>query len=206
MEAIFKDAALRQFSKGQILLYEGDLIETIYFIVSGYIKVSNILANGNQRTIVIYSPGEAFPLISFLSGAGVARYFYECMTDVQLKVMPQKEFQQKVKGNLELGEELIAYSYRMNSQFTDRIETLTAQGASLKIAGLFKYLAYKSGKRDGDTVTLELPLTTQEIADMSSLTRETTTLKLNKLKKSGVISGRRFLSINMKKLNKILGE
>lgn len=65
MEGIFKGLPVRKFRRGQILIYEGDRIDHIHLLISGYVKVSNILANGSQRTIIIYKPGEAFPFGQF---------------------------------------------------------------------------------------------------------------------------------------------
>jgi CRP-like cAMP-binding protein len=203
MEKLFNDLPTRQFRKGQILIYEGDPVENIYFIVNGFVKVSNILADGERRTIIVYKPGEAFPLTSFLS-AGVARYFYECMTDVEVKSRPPAEFQNMIKGNLEVGEELIAYTYKVSQQFIDRIETLSAQSARSKVVSLLNYLAKKTGEADGAKIKLSLPLTSQEIADMCGLTRETASLQLIRLKKEGVIAGRRNLIINDAKLTKLV--
>jgi CRP-like cAMP-binding protein len=203
MEEIFKDLPSRRLNKGQILIYEGDTISNIYLLVSGYVKVSSIHISGAQRTIIVYAPGESFPLVSFLSGQGIARYFYECMTDVELKVMPQQDFQENIRSNLELGEKLIAYSYRMNDQFIERIETLSAQSARQKVAALLNYLAAKTGEEASGKTRLNLPLTSQDIADMCGLTRETASMQLQRMKKEGVISGRRNLNIDNRKLAKI---
>lgn len=203
MERLFKDLPVRKLSKSQIIIYEGDSINNIFWLASGYVKVSNILVDGTQRTIFIYAPGDAFPLTSFLSGAGVARYFYECMSDVEIKVMPQAEFQRLIKGNLAIGEELIAYTYRLNMQFVDRIETLSARSARHKVAALLKYLAERVGAEHGGKIRLEISLTTQEIANMCGLTRETTSVQLIKLKKAGIIDGRRHLIIDRQKIMKL---
>src|SRR6185312_7050408 len=161
MEEVFQGLSSRKLNKGQILIYEGDTIRNIYWLVSGYVKVSSLQVNGAQRTIIVYAPGESFPLASFLSGQGIARYFYECMTDVEIVVMPQQDFQEKIRGNLELGEKLIAYSYEMNNQFAERIEILSAQSARQKVAALLCYLATKTGERLGVKTRLNLPLTSQ---------------------------------------------
>jgi len=204
MEEIFKRLPSRNLNKGQILIYEGDTIDNIYLLISGYVKVSTLHRSGAQRTIIIYAPGEALPLVSYLSGQGIARYFYECMTDVELKVMPQKAFQDKIHSNLELGEELIAYSYKMSNQFIERIETLSAQSARQKIAAMLNYLAVKAGEKSGGKTRLKIPLTSQDIADMCGLTRETASMQLQKMKQEGLVSGRRNLSIDNKKLAKIV--
>jgi CRP/FNR family transcriptional regulator, cyclic AMP receptor protein len=205
MEKLFASLPVRKLSKGQILIYEGDPVENIYLLVNGYVKVSNILDNGRQRTIIVYAPGEAFPLTSFLSGFGIARYFYECMTDVEIKVMPQKDMQKKIKGNLAVGEELIAYSYEMSSQFIERIEILSARSARHKVAALLNYLAGKTGNIENDgSVRLSLPLTSQEIADMCGLTRETASMQLQRMKRDGIVGGARHLLINKAKLARLI--
>ena len=204
VEAAFRDIPSRKLNKGQILIYEGDVINSIYFLTRGYVKVSTIHSSGAQRTIIVYAPGDSFPLTSFLSGRGIARYFYECMTDVELKVMPQKDFQERIRGDLELGEELIGYASRMSDQFVERIEILSAQSARHKVAALLNYLAVKTGESLSGKTRLNLPLTSQEIADMCGLTRETASMQLQRMKKEGVISGRRNLTIDDKKLTGII--
>jgi len=204
MEKLFKDLPARQLSRGQILIYEGDPVDNIYFLVSGYVKVSNLLVDGTSRTIFVYVPGDAFPLTSYLSGVGIARYFYECMTETEVKVMPQKKFQALIKGNLELGEQLIAYTYELNQQFTDRIETLTARSARHKVAALLAYLAGRAGSQQQDRTRLNIPLTSQNIADMCNLTRETASLQMVHLRKEGVVQGSRHLTIDGQRLQKIL--
>lgn len=205
MNQLFSDLPVRRLSRGQILIYEGDTVENIFLLLKGYVKVSNVMITGSQRTIFIYTPNDAFPLTSFLSGAGVARYFYECMTDVELKAMPQNRFEDLIKGNLKLGEELITYTYKLNLQFVDRIEILSAHSARHKVASLLIFLASKAGTKQNDgTTRLDIPLTSQNIADMCSLTRETASMQLIKLKKDGIVSGGRHLHIDLPKLQKLL--
>jgi CRP/FNR family transcriptional regulator, anaerobic regulatory protein len=204
MERLFRSLPARKFARGQILIYEGDSIDNIYFLISGYVKVSNILLSGSQRTIFLYTPGDAFPLTSYLSGVGVARYFYECMTDIEIKVMPQKDFQKLIKGNLAIGEELISYTYKLNMEFVDRIETLSAPSARHKVASLLEYLIDRAGSQQDGKIRLNIPLTSQNIADMCNLTRETASLQLIKLKKDGIVQGGRHLVIDHDKLQKFL--
>jgi CRP-like cAMP-binding protein len=123
---------------------------------------------------------------------------------VEVKVRPQYEFQKLIRDNLEVCEELIAYTYKMSQQFVDRIETLSAQSAAQKVVSMLKYLSNKAGTKQAGKIKLNVPLTSQEIADLCSLTRETASVQLVKLKKSGVISGRRYLVINETELTKLV--
>jgi CRP-like cAMP-binding protein len=118
--------------------------------------------------------------------------------------MPHKDFQEKIMGDLELGEQLIAYSYAMNIQFIERIEILSAQSARQKVAALLNYLAGKTGQESNGKTRLSLALTSQDIADMCGLTRETASVQLQRLKQEGSVSGRRNLIIDNKKLAKLV--
>lgn len=204
MDQIFDDKTpLRRFRKGQILIYEGDPVENLYLLLSGYVKVSNILQSGNQRTIIIYAPGDMFPIDALLTEGAAARYFYECMTDIEVRVETQRQFQEKLHDKLEIGEEIIAYATKINQQTAQRVETLTAESARHKVVSLFNYLADKAGSEKAGKIQLNIPLTSQEIANMCGLTRETTSVQLLRLKSARVISGRRFLVIDPVKLAKL---
>ncbi|HET9721636.1 MAG TPA: Crp/Fnr family transcriptional regulator [Candidatus Saccharimonadales bacterium] len=204
MENLFDNLPIRQSRKGQVLIYEGDNVKNIFFLVGGYVKVFSILPSGNQRILVIYGPGDIFPLTSFLSGSGIAVYFHECMTDIELKSIPQADFQQKIRGNLEIGEKLIAYTYRLNQLFMDRINILSAHSARQKIASLLVYLAKRVGTSEHENIRLDLPLTSRDVADMCGLTRETATLQLIRMKKEGIVSGGRYLIVDRQQLKKLI--
>jgi CRP/FNR family transcriptional regulator len=199
---LFESSPLRASTKGQILIYEGDPIRKLYYIITGYVKVYNILDNGSESIIFVYGPGDIFPFTSYLSGSGAARYFYECMTDIKFKSIMPKEFELKVKDNIKAGEALINYTSAVGEQFIQRIDVLSVNSAQRKVIALLAFLIDKTGSKD-EYARLDIPLTTQDIADMCGLTRETTSLQLGELRKKGILSGSRNLIINSTKLSKI---
>lgn len=202
MEDLFADSRLRKLPKGQIVIYEGDSVDHLYYIVNGFIKVYNILSNGSERTIFIYGPDDLFPFTSYLSGSGVARYFYESIAETEVYSISPKRLEQKVRGNFEIGEALIQYSNSVSQQFIQRIDILSVNDARRKIIALLAFLATKTGN-DGDISTLSIPLTTQDIANMCGLTRETVSIQLARLRRAGIVSGGRSLVIDTVKLNKL---
>lgn len=199
---IFEDAGAKNLPKGQILIYEGDVVNRLYYLVGGYVKVYGIQDNGSENIIFVYGPGEIFPFTSYLSGSGTAQYFYECMTDVSLKYIPSKLFERRVQGNIKAGEALITYTTTVGQQFMQRIDVLSVNDARRKVVALLAFLIQKTGSKD-NLIRLDLPLTTQDIANMCGLTRETTSIQLTKLRKNGVIYGSRNLTINNTRLDRI---
>ena len=160
----------------------------------------NILADGTERIIFIYGPVDVFPLTSYLSGFGVARYFYECMKVVKVKVMNLTDFENEIKGKLKLAQEMIKYSYLINTQFIQRIDMLSVNDTRRKIISLLVFLLAKAGDKSGK---LNLVLTTKDFADMAGVTRETVSVQLNKLRRDGVISGDHLIKVDINYLNKL---
>ncbi|HEX5394933.1 MAG TPA: Crp/Fnr family transcriptional regulator [Candidatus Saccharimonadales bacterium] len=192
----------RKLPKGQLLIYEGDPIDHLYYIVSGYVKVYSIMISGSERTIFIYGPGDLFPFTSYLTSSSNARYFYECMTEVEIYAMTPANFEKKVRGNFTIGEALVHYTNMVSQQFLARIDVLSVNDARRKIIALLAFLIDKCGD-GGNPAKICVPLTTQDIANMCGLTRETASVQLSKLRKAGVISGTRNLIINVAKLEKL---
>ena len=199
---IFEGEAIKRPPKGKILIYEGDAVNKLYYIQEGYVKVYNILDSGSEHIIFVYGPGDIFPFTSYLSGSGTARYFYECMTDAKLQVMSIKDFEDRIRGNVQAGEALITYTSNVGLQFIQRIDVLSVNDARRKVIALLAFLIHKTGSQD-EHPRLNIPLTTQDIADMCGLTRETTSLQMGRLRKDGIITGSRHLIINTVRFSKL---
>jgi len=199
---IFENAATRKLPKSKILIYEGDPVNKLYYIQEGYVKVYNILDSGSEHIIFVYGPGDIYPFTSYLSGSGTARYFYECMTDTKLKVLTIRDFEERIHGNIQAGEALISYTSNVGLQFIQRIDVLSVNDARRKVIALLAFLIHKTGSQD-EHPRLDIPLTTQDIADMCGLTRETTSLQMVRLRKDGIVSGSRHLIINTPLFSKL---
>jgi len=88
----------------------------------------------------------------------------------------------------------------------NQLEVMKNKKAIDKVGMLLPYLVSKSGKKiKPDVYELQLKLSHQEIADISGVTRETTTTLIKELEKDGIIDQRhgKWL-INIKALNKYI--
>jgi CRP-like cAMP-binding protein len=199
LQGLFHEAQVKRYPKGQILVYEGDPTDNIFLVDKGYVKVYNILTSGVERIIFIYGEGDIFPLTSYLSGARVARYFYECMTEVEVQQIKADTLGERLHNEIAVGEALLYYVNSANQEFFRRIDILAVNDAKRKVVALFAFLVNKTGG-DGPSVTLNLPLTSQDVADLCGITRETASVQLHRLRKEGMIAGYKEISINIEKL------
>ena len=54
--------------KGEMLLFEGEPAEELYFVVSGVVKVFKTSADGKEQILQLIRPGESFNDVSVLGG------------------------------------------------------------------------------------------------------------------------------------------
>lgn len=199
---LFMTGRTRNLPKGQVIIFEGDPADTLYYIIEGYVKVYSILHTGVERIINIEGPGDFFPLTSYLSGSGAVRYFYECMGDVKLQIISAEKLRDKIKGNFDFAQMLISYSNFKQQKFLQRINTLSVNNARRKVVALLAFLLEKTGEKTPIS-QLSITLTQQDIANMCALTRETTSAQLVRLRREGVISGAKKIVIDKPKLEKL---
>jgi CRP-like cAMP-binding protein len=87
-----------------------------------------------------------------------------------------------------------------------KIDALEKPHADQKLVYTFRYLCmlYGAGRGNG-MVRIEVPLTQQDLAELTGLTRETTNAELNKLKRSNVfINYQKYYTVDMIRLNELI--
>jgi CRP-like cAMP-binding protein len=189
-----------EIPKGKIILYEGHEVDKIYRLIKGYVKIYTVAGANVQRIILIYRPGDVFPLATFLSSQGVARFFYESMTPVTLQYITPKQLERKMRGNLPLGEAIISYINSLDHQVVQRVNNMVSNRDPLsKVKLLLLFICERYGSRNNLT-KIDLPLTPKTIASMCGIPTKQASQQLKFLKNNNAISTNGSLLINQQKL------
>lgn len=188
---------------------QGDPLTHVYLVQKGFVKAYTILESGDTRTIFILAAGDIFPL-DFSRTMDwehyKIRYFYQCLADTELISIPSGQLRDQIKTDPEVMQVYMDYLAASNQAIMNQLEVMKYKKAIDKVAMLLPYLVSKSGKKvKPDVYQLQLKLSHQELADLSGVTRETTTTLIKQLEKAGVVdqSQGRWL-INTKKLDQML--
>lgn len=189
------------FKKGQIILQPDTTPSGIFYLEKGYVKAYSTSKEGKELTIIIFKPEDIFPYSWALSGIE-NKYYYETMTVVDLYRAPKEELMQFIKEN---PENLLTLSNRIVVRMMGlvrRMEYLTFGNAYEKVASILVICAERFGKREGEEIVIQVPLTHKDIANLLGVTRETVSIEMKKLDKKGLISSRgKYVIIkNLKKL------
>lgn len=192
------------YKKGEMVLRPEEDLSGVFYLSLGYVRSYSVSEEGKEFTLNIFKPGSYFPASWFLAGVKNL-YFFEAMTDVEIRKAPVDKTLSFIKENPDILFDLTKRVLIGMSGLLIRMEHLLSKKASSKVASALYLCARRFGKMDTGGLVIDLPLTHQDIADLAALTRETTSLEMKKLERKGLITKKKHLLVikDMKKLKDV---
>jgi CRP-like cAMP-binding protein len=180
---LFNDLPYRHFPPRHMIIYQGDKIERVYYIISGFIRMYNITSKGNERTLAILGPGESIPLIQ----SDQAQYFYDALTDVEAAYGSYETIVERFLENGDYMEVARQSGVKLMHRMMEQMEVLSSDSALEKIELALQFLAKHYGEESEEYTTIKFRLTHQELGNLVNLTRETVSNLIQKLERKKLI-------------------
>jgi CRP/FNR family transcriptional regulator, anaerobic regulatory protein len=175
------------YKKDEIILRPDDPTPYVYYVASGFVRMYCLLPDGKELTLNIFKPESYFPMLLVL-GSSTNSYYYETLTPVTLERAPRAEILAFTHREPDVLFELTSrISVGVNGLLSN-IQYLLFGSASSRVASVLLILSRRFGNEKDSTTTIQLPLTHQDIANLIGLTRETTSLEMEKLVARKIIS------------------
>jgi CRP/FNR family transcriptional regulator len=199
---------IKKYKKGDVILQQDADPASAFAVKKGIIKTYNLTSKGEEKPIGFHSAGELFPLGWIFGKIHKAQYYYEALSDCQLYSAPKDELTTFIQGDPEAMYEVLNRCVWEALNHEMRINALGQSKASDKVLHTIHYLALYFG-RDlrRDIVEIPLPLTQQDVANFTGLTRETVSVELKKLASQKILFYRnRSYVVLTDKLNVLLDD
>lgn len=180
VNTFFKKYRESSYKKGVTILNPGDVITEVFLVQNGVVRLYTISRDGNETTFNLLKPGTYFSMLSILTDAP-NDYYFEAMTNVVVLRAPKNEFLKFLKSEPVVLFDLTKRILSGVNGLLLTIENLTSGKAGDRVKTMLKILAKRFGKATDNNTLIDLPLTHQQIANLVGLTRETTSLEIEKL-------------------------
>lgn len=190
MEAVefVKEYPVKHFQKDEIILSEGDISDTLLAIRSGYVKVTSIDEEGNERMLWIAGRYDIVPTERLFSLRRPLQFFYTALTDGELYEIKKSAFLARAKDDMTLMTEIATSMSGHYDDLLSRVNTIGQNNVHDKLVATLRYVAQRfSADESVDLYQLGLHLTHKDLADMIGSTRETTSLELQRLRAAEII-------------------
>ncbi|MBI5213658.1 MAG: Crp/Fnr family transcriptional regulator [Nitrospirae bacterium] len=176
----------KHFPRNKIIFVEEDTQNYMYVILSGRVKVVHAGADGKEHILAVHKTGDFFGEMALIDGK-TAPATVMAMDDTDILIMFKRDFEEHLlKNNKALMEIISVLCTRLREAWMVN-NVLSLPTAKERVREVLKLMAMHSGVKDSRGTVITLRLTHQDIADYSSLSRETVTRLLNKFIKDGEI-------------------
>lgn len=192
-----------KFLKGEMILLHDETPKNIYSIKSGVVELFSTTSEGDHQTIAFQIIGDILPIGWALSKIPKLLFDFNAYTDCELYVISLEDFQTQLAFNIDFTKKMLHRSVGLTSGLMLKIEALEKPHAKQKLLYTFRYLCLLYGtNRWNGFVRIEVPLTQQVLADLTGLTRETTNMEINNLKKLKIITSyQKYYTVDTSKMN-----
>lgn len=186
LEALAGSLERHAFDKGQVIFYQGEPGQTMHVIETGRVRIFILSETGQELSVNIYGPGEAFGELALLDGqprsAGAV-----AMTKTTTLALRRDDFLHYLEtypGVARRIIEVLSARLRYTTAYAESLAFLHVRG---RVAAKLLELAGRHGERTAGRA-VELQLTQAELASLVGATRESVNQALRTWREQGLIA------------------
>jgi CRP/FNR family transcriptional regulator len=178
-EDLLASGSTYRVTRGRIVYYAGDVLQHLYLVESGSIKIIRSSEEGKELIVGLVGPGECFGSMAYAQPTGSLA---QALEDSRIFLIPHQSLRRIAAANPSFGLDLLKMSEQL---------FLDTQAAAARLAfdtvphRLAQLLITLSDPRYG---TLKYPVNQTEIANLIGSSRETVCSILSRLRRDGLLS------------------
>lgn len=179
-------ARTRTYGKGETIFAEGDPSEVFFTIASGRVKIVKMLASGKDVIIEIFGAGDPFGAVAAYEGRPFPASAI-ALEDTTCLLVPRQAFFSLLEQHPSLVRGLLLGLTLRLIELTNRLADMSGARVEARFARFFLKIAETSGRLERGGVFVPLPLTRQELADLTGTTIETAIRIMSRWGKENVV-------------------
>lgn len=187
IDAHFDEGTTKRYLKNEIIVQGDEEPSGVFFILDGYVKAYSISQLGQQNLLLIQGEHEILPLPWALDGPQKVGIFYEAMSDVTVKRTSKSNLRTAMGSDPWLTEQILRQLVDAFTVYAQRIQSLGFRLPRERIIACLLDLSTRFGEKHGDSTMICAPITHQDIADATNMTRETASRAIELLSKDKLI-------------------
>ena len=184
---VIEAGVLRSIEEDGFFFMQGDPATHAYVLVEGRVKMIQITPNGQQITLRIMTPGQTYGGIALLNPRAGYPATAQAVENSTALAWDTQHLRQLVEKEPSISLNVMSLMHGYISELQERQKALVTDRVEQRIARVLLKLAAQSGKKIDDGVLIDLPITRQDIAEMSGTTLYTVSRTLNEWDRGGLL-------------------
>jgi CRP-like cAMP-binding protein len=177
-------------TRGSYLFYQGDPADRLHVLLEGSLKLSQVTPDGQQVIMRYIRAGDAFSVLSVLDGLeypGSA----EAVDDCQILAWDRAIMKDLMRRYPSIALRVLEVVAGHVQEFQDRLRELSTERVERRIARALLRLASQTGRKTSEGVLVDLPLSRQDLAEMTGTTLYTVSRTLSQWEMRGLVHSSR---------------
>jgi CRP-like cAMP-binding protein len=165
-------ARLRNYARGDLVFAEAEPSDYFYSVATGRVKVVKMLPSGKEVILEVFGAGEPLGAVAVYEGRPFPASAI-AMEETTCILIPRAAFFALLERHPTLVRGVLSGLSLRLIELTKRLAELSGGRVEARFARLFLKLAQDVGQRQDGGTFVPLPLSRQELADMTGTTIET---------------------------------
>ncbi len=171
-KTIAEVATVKEYQRGATIFEQESPSDAFYAIVSGRVKIFKMMPNGKDIILEVFGPGDPLGAVAAYMGRPFPASA-SALEDTTCVLIPRPAFFQLLERHPSLVRGLLLGLTTRLVELTNRLAELTGGRIEPRFARLFLKLAREMGRPERAGTFVSLPLSRQELADLTGTTIET---------------------------------
>jgi CRP-like cAMP-binding protein len=190
LQAVLAEAHIQRLADGAFYFMEEDPAEKSYILLNGKVKLGKLTEVGQQVILGYLIPGRVFGIISILKKVTYP-VSAQAVGDCRALVWDQSTMNHLMDAQPRMGLNALRIMAGQIREFQNTIRDLSTRRVEQRIAKAVLRLARQSGRKTEDGVLINLPLTRQDLAEMTGTTLYTVSRVLKDWEAQGLVQSQR---------------
>ncbi len=186
LDQVAEAAHVRSAGRDEFFFHQGDAATSLYILVSGQVRLLQIAADGNQVLLNYVSVGDMFGGVAFL-GEATYPITAQAVSDSAAARWDGGTMAALMERYPRLAFNAMQHMVGRIQELQDRLRELATERVERRIANTLVRLAQQTGKKTPDGVLIDLPLSRQDIAEMTGTTLYTVSRTLSRWEQEGIV-------------------
>jgi CRP-like cAMP-binding protein len=189
-DEIIRRGTTRDLKAQTVLFHEGDPARQSYLVLKGRLKLGKVHELGKEVLIRYIGPGELAAMITVLEGRDYP-VTAETVGETRVVGWDRRTMLQIMAEYPQLSINMIRNSMDRLEDLQSRYLELHAEQVEKRIARSLLRIMKQSGRRSGDEIIIDFPISRQELADYTGTTLYTVSRTLSAWEKQGWVKSKK---------------
>ncbi len=181
---------VRELDDGAFFFMEEDPAETTYVLVEGKVKLTQVTASGQQVILGYLVPGRVYGIIAILKKVTYP-VSAQAVGHCRALAWDQATMIRLMEQSPRIALNALRIMVGQIREFQNRVRELSTQRVEQRVARAVLRLARQSGRKIEEGVLIDLPLSRQDLAEMTGTTLYTVSRVLKDWEHRGLVQSKR---------------